>query len=289
MSEKRFLSFQKNLITELGNKDWKSKAHFFSCESFYDFFIGCFQYVQYPDYNLYTDENDIYNVKSNQWFISNDNFKRFSDKEMDALLHIFNKIGRSDAANIETTRGHAYLIFKDYDTRKKTSDNENNIIVCSNSPTGKEDNIPRLLINQITPKTFVILPLKGMKETEFDPSKFQFSFGIPCSVFPSYSGIGDIFFFNESGLEFSRINIIDTFNSNEINVETIGHKFNKTNLKSLFVRFFQEDSFTYKINVSETAYAGRLRERWSGFSARVNLKENQWLNLEGDSSLESLK
>ena len=289
MSEKRFLSFQKNLINELSNKDWKSNAHFFTCESFYDFFIGCFQYVQYPDYNLYTDESEFYIVKGNQWFISNNKFKRFSDKETDALLQILNKIGGSDAANIETTRGHAYLIFKDYDTRKKTSDNENDIIVFSNSPTGKEDNIPRLLINQVTPKTFVILPLKEMKETEFEPNKFRFSFGIPCSVFPSYSGIGDIFFFNESGLEFSRINIIDAFNSNEFNVETIGHKFDKTNLQSLFVSLFQEDSFTYKINVSETAYAGRLRERWSSFSARFNLKENQWFNLVGDSSLESLK
>jgi hypothetical protein len=161
--------------------------------------------------------------------------------------------------------------------------------VYSNRPTGSEDNIPRLMVSQISPKTFLILRLKDAKEVEFEPKKFRYSFGIPCCVFPSYAGIGEIWFFNETGLEFSRINIIDLFNSSESNIDLVGHKFKKSNLKSLSINFFQEDSFMFKVSVGEEAYAGRLREQWSSFSAKIDLKNNEWLNLNGSSSNESFK
>jgi|LakMenEpi03Aug12_release.lakeMendotaPanAssembly.Ray.scaffolds.fasta_scaffold320299_2 hypothetical protein len=288
MSEKKFLDFKDYLIKELNNTDWRTKAHFYKCDSFYDFFISCFEKIRYPDFNIYIDEKEQRNrLSGSGWWISK--YDNLNEKEHNALLTIINKTSRDEAAEIQSMRGLSYMLFKDYEFKKKTSEDENKIVVNSNRPTGSEVNIPRLLINQITPKTFIILPLKNVIELEFDPHKFRYSFGIPNCVFPDYAGIGEIWFFNETGLEFSRINIIDLFNSNESNIEAIGHKFAKTNLKWLTVKFFQEDNFLFKVSVGEGAYAGRLRERWSGFSGKIDLKTNEWLNLEGDSSLESLK
>jgi hypothetical protein len=286
MIEKRFLDFKDYLIKELNNNDWRTKAHFYKCDTFYDFFIACFENIRYPDFNIYLDEEEQRKrLGGSGWWISK--YDDLNEKEHNALLTIINRTSRHEAAEIHSMRGLPFMLFKDYEFKKKTSEDGNKIVVNSNKPTGSEDNIPRLLINQITPKTFIILPLKDAKELEFDPHKFRYSFGIPNSV--DYAGIGEIWFFTETGLEFSRINIIDLFNSNESNIEAIGHKFSKNNLIWLTVKFFQEDNFLYKVNVGEGAYAGRLRERWSEFSGKIDLKKNEWLNLQGYSSLESLK
>lgn len=288
MSEKRFLQFKDYLIGELNNDNWKTKSNIYTCDSFYEFFLGSFENIIYPDYNIYLDDKEQYNLLNGSgWWIGK--YDELDEKERNLLLGIMTHIRRDQAAEITTMRGLSYMLFKDYELKKKAAEDEDKIIVYSNSPTGSEDNLPRLLINQLTPKTFLILPLKDLKEVEFNPHKYKYSFGIPKCVFPDYAGIGEIWFFNESGLEFSRINIIDLFNSNEYNIKTIGHTFAKTNLKWLTINFFQEDNFLFKVKVGEGAYAGRLRERWSGFSGKIDLKTNEWLNLEGDSSVESFK
>lgn len=288
MSEQRFLQFKEYIYEELRNSDWKTKANFYICDSFYDFFIGAFEDIIYPDFNVYPDNKGEYSrLRGAGWYISINKIKKTNDAEHSALLSIIKNIRRDQAAEITSMRGQSYILFKEYELKKKAAENE--IKVYSNSPTGSEDNIPRLIVSQISPKTFLILPLKDAKEVDFEPLKFRYSFGIPRCVFPSYAGIGEIWFFNETGLEFSRINIIDLFNSNESNIEAIGHQFAKTNLKWLTVKFFQEDNFLFKVSVGQGASAGRLRERGSIFSGKIDLKTNEWLNLQGDSSLESLK
>lgn len=290
MSEQRFLQFKEYIYEELSNSDWKTKANFYICDSFYDFFIGAFEDIIYPDFNVYPDNKGEYNrLRGAGWYISINKIKETNDAEHSALLSIIKNIRRDQAAEITSMRGQSYMLFKDYELKKKAAENE--IKVYSNSPTGSEDNIPRLMVSQISPKTFLILPLKDAKEKEvdFEPTKFRYSFGIPRCVFPSYAGIGEIWFFNETGLEFSRINIIDLFNSNESNIDLVGNKFTKSNLKSLNISFFQEDNFLFKVSVGEKAHAGRLREQWSSFSAKIDLKNNEWLNLMGSSSLESFK
>lgn len=181
------------------------------------------------------------------------------------------------------------MIFKKYKLKQKLNEDKNKIIIYSNSPTGRDENIPRLLINQLSPKAYLILPLKDMQEDEFSANTFKFSFGIPRLVFPNYSGIGDIFFFKESGFEFSRINIVDIFNLNQENVSKVEHKFSKSNLKTLDISLFKEDDYVYYVKIFEIAYSGRLRETWSNFVGKIDLKNNIWLNVDGQSSLECFK
>ena len=294
MSEQRFLQFKEYLYEELSNSDRQTKANFYICDSFYDFFIGAFEDIIYPDFNVYPDDKEEYNLlrgagywREAGWWISRNKINKTKDAEHNALLSIIKNIRRDQTAEITSMRGQSYMLFKDDELKKKAAENE--IKVFSNRPTGSEDNIPRLMVSQISPKTFLILSLKDAKEVEFEPIKFRYSFGIPRCVFPSYAGIGEIWFFNETGLEFSRINIIDLFNSNESNIDLVGNKFTKSYLKSLRIKFFQEDNFLFKVSVGEEAGAGRLREQWSSFSAKIDLKNNEWFNLKGSSSLESFK
>lgn len=80
MYGKKFPDLKKSLIEELGNKDWKTKTHFYSCNSFYDFFIGCFSYVHYSEFNLYIHNNSL-NQNGKEWHIPREKFKQLTEKE----------------------------------------------------------------------------------------------------------------------------------------------------------------------------------------------------------------
>ncbi len=287
MSENRFQKFRKDLVVEL-IKDG-NEAYFYKCNSFYEIFVGIFHSIDYTNFNEISNENEQKKTPLMGKYISGMYENRLTKEEINALYTIMDKIARHDVANISATRGNAYMIFEGYEYRKRKKENTPPITLYSNKPSGKDENIPRLIINQIAPRTYAILPLKNIKEVDFELSKSSFSFGVPCSVFPSYSGIGDIFFFSDVGLEFSRLNIIDVFNSHKEKVEQVDNTFCRSNLTSLRIDLFQESSFIYSVNVSEDAHAGYLRELWSSFKGRIDLSNNKWLFFEGSSSLESFK
>lgn len=290
MNEQHFETFRKELLDQLANDDWRTEPYFYMCNSFYDIFIGIYQTIhsiEFKESSKNSQELQNNNLKGH--YISGRYDTLLTDEEKKGLHAVISKIGRHDAANISSPRGNSYLIFEDYEYSKKKKENNHSIKICSNSPTGKEENIPRFIISQIAPKCYAILPLKNIKEIEFVANGSSFSFGIPCSVFPTYSGIGDVFFYNDTGLEFSRLNIVDVFNSHKDKVESIGNTFGRSNLKSLIIRLFQESSFIYKVSVSEKAYSGYLREQWSEFTGRIDLNRNEWLSIVGSSSSESLK
>ncbi len=288
MREKQFQIFKEEVLMALPNDNWETGAYFYMCDSFHDVFVKIFRSIDLIEFKK--DSLEEQNLDDFQGHgILTDEFRKLSKEERTALEITLHKIPRGHAARIATPRGNAFMIFGDFDYKEKREENTNCVMLYSNQPTGMGANLPRLIINQIAPKTYAILSLKNVMEVEFEINRSSFSFGVPCLDFPSYSGIGDIFFFKDTGLEFSRLNIVDIFNSHEDNIEFVGNKFERFNLKSLRISLFQENSFVYSVDVSEEAYYGYLRERHSEFKGTIDLRTNQWSSVEGSSLVASLR
>jgi hypothetical protein len=79
----------------------------------------------------------------NDYCISN--FEDLSREEISILHKIIDGTHRHDVADISTTRGHAYMLFENYEYGSRKNKNENPVIVFSNSPTGREEHIPRIM------------------------------------------------------------------------------------------------------------------------------------------------
>ena len=118
MSEKRFLQFKEYLIGELNNDNWKTKSNIYTCDSFYEFFLGSFENIIYPDYNIYLDDKDQYSLLSGSgWWIGK--YDKLDVKERNLLLGIMTHIRRDQAAEITSMRGLSYMLFKDYELKKR--------------------------------------------------------------------------------------------------------------------------------------------------------------------------
>lgn len=292
MRERTFKKFISKLIVELSNNDFMTQAHFYLCQSFYDIFIGAFQLIPFPDTYYYSDEEEkdyILNYKST---IRHKNYKSLSGKQINALNKLIKNVSRFDSASISTTRGHAYMIFENEDGKRKNEDVSQIAIhsSCCSNPRNIEERVPRFIINQLTTKVYVILPLKDIVETKFNPNNFRYSFGIPSFTNePNHTSIGDIFFFNESGIEFSRINIVDVINSNKDIIKDLDNKIRGLNSSTLNIELFQEDSFIYAVRIHQKEHVVNRRRTIIDFRGKVDLKENHWINAHGHSYFDSSK
>lgn len=284
--EDYFEEYKDEILSLLKNENYNSPT-IVKCNSFHDIFVRVFNRVHHIGFNGNPKGKNGRSSKNDLVKIPYNLYRPLNAVELSELKQIIESTYRTMACKISCPRGNAFLLCEE---KKKTGQNlkeNNNFKFYTAGSFSDPEHYGKLIINQIAPNTYAVLDISTVNEVEFDNTIFNYSFAIPHIVWAK-KACGDIIFFNSTNLDFSRINVIDYFNSDKIKNDLIQHEFSRTSIRLKIELFYETDSI-YLVNVEEIISVGRLKERNSYFSAKIDFKNHKWLSFKGHSFIESLK
>lgn len=286
--EDYFEEFKKDLLSLIEDESYHTSPTFIKCKSFYDVFVNVFNHIHHIGFDgMNPNEKKGQAGKNAAVRMPYNKFETLKGDKLIELKQIFEATYRTMACKISCPRGNAFLFCEKKGNTEEDLKESRNLKFYADGSFSNPEHYGKIIINQIAPKTYAILEITNVNEIDLNLTSLNYSFAIPHIVWAK-KACGDVFFFDDNSLDFSRINIIDFFNTHNAQINLVQHEINKTSTR-LNIELFHESDFIYSISVDEVISAGRLKERESYFKGRVDFKSGKWLSLEGNSSIESLK
>lgn len=286
--EKRPHRFKKHFLENIDHKSRELKTKVYLCNNFYEFFIESFKKIRIEYRNIYGINHEIVGEEKSVYLKDYNNVDGQQLKEIIKCLKDF----AYETSEIVSSRGKIYLFLKLLYLENNESAIENAIAV--NSPTGNHYYLPSFLLNNIDGNTYTYLNLESMNLNNVEtiiPKIPEFSFAMSNIDDSSYSSIGLIYFFSRSNTSVHKIDIIDLLNNEIAFLQSMDRRppLKSGGLKEREFRLFQLTPTCYQISLNEIEYAGYLREKWTTIQGEYNFLTKSWINLSGNSALESLK